>query len=296
MGVRGGNRDPPGQGRERLTMFCDHCGHKAREGALYCAHCGQQLTGATESPTTGDKQASTASTRSSDSGNTWLLAVLDATGVGLGHFALGRVAGGIALTVGTVAVIAVGFALPHLWWLAALCLWLLISAAIGYRAGRRALQVGHRPRHLRAFVAVAIAALIAAGLGYWQYAKAANQAWVSALGAHRAGECSRALHLYGHVQHLYKLSYKKFPRLSDHSRECKDLVAVDSLVKQQKFRSAFAGYEAFEDHHPGGLIDHDVILGRYAATYLARGDAKLSRFRKTQNPDVLVSAAADYDT
>ena len=185
-------------------MFCDRCGAKARAGALFCASCGADLRpGAGES-------ASPARQESVRPGSPALgVALLDATGLGLGHFLMRRWVAGVALAFGTLVALGVAHGAPNAVVPFLLVGWLVLSGLIGYRAARLVDETPGYPLFTAGF---GIAALVLIVGGCIVYVHASDTAYAAALADHRQGECVKAIDSYDRVEGVFALKLPPLQR------------------------------------------------------------------------------------
>lgn len=281
-------------------MFCDRCGTKAREGARFCASCGADLPAQPERITPAEAVATPAPPRSkpprSRGGRSAALgvALLDATGLGIGQFLLRRYLIGLLLLGGTLVAVGLGVMLPGPAGPLLVVTWLVASGVAGYLTARRYSYAGAAPL----VIGTGFAALVLIVGLYFVYVRAADNAYASALDQHRRGDCASALDSYQRLDYLYGLSYRSFDRLDDLERECRSLKRLDSLDPNESGGNALYprlldGYAKLEASSL--LIDSEVLEHRQAVTLSSWGDWQLRSARTDHSPTELAAAAQHYD-
>jgi zinc-ribbon domain len=276
----------------RRVSFCDRCGTEARAGARFCANCGADLplNDAESPPSIPARPEPTPKDRSVLSPALGI-ALLDASGLGLGHFLIRRFVGGVALVLGTFVVVGSAVGLPNAAAPFLIAAWLAVSGLIGYRAARKT-EVTSRPR-LSAGEGLAVMALIVAG--YLLYAHASSSAYAAGLSAHRKGDCKRAIDSYDQVRGVYALSYHSFSGAARHKDECRDLLAIDDMLDRAYFKRAADRYAAFRSDHPGAIIGQDALAARQAHAQSRWAERQIELTRSSADPAHLAAAAEHYD-
>jgi zinc-ribbon domain len=275
--------------------YCDRCGTEARTGARFCANCGADLplsdAGSPSSP-----PPIPARPEPTPKGRSVLtpalgIALLDASGLGIGHFLVRRFVGGIALLFGTFVVIGSSIGLPNAAAPFLIAAWLAVSGLIGYRAARKT-EVTTNPRLSTGAGIAAIAAILA---GYLLYAHASANAYAAGLSAHRKGDCKKAIDSYDQVHGMYALSFHSFSGADREKNECRDLLAIDDMLDRAYFKRAADRYASFRSEHPGAVIGQDALAARRAHAQSRWAARQIELTRSSADPAHLAAAAEHYD-
>jgi tetratricopeptide (TPR) repeat protein len=197
----------------------------------------------------------------------WPLAValLNVTGLSLGHWYLGRRRRAVLHLLVTAGLLAAAFltdAASRPWqWRAIFAVWIAWQALDGWWLAHWHPHARTAPRRRPTLVATATILLIAAG--YVLYDMAGHRTNTSGEAAQAAGDCTTATTRYNLVTGPFELTLSGDVAAAEQNREyCSQFLVAVARQDRREFESAIAGYREFLDRTPANLLDapaHDRI-------------------------------------
>jgi hypothetical protein len=203
-------------------------------------------------------------------------ALLNLSGLGVGFGYLGRWLPAVALLVGTVLLVVLGYAVDAstapVFWAVLLIVWLVAAAVAAWRLGARypAPPPG-RGRVLPVlFGALLVVALVG---GFVGYRALGDRAYTAGVAAQTAADCATAVPHFDDVTGLYRLTLSSDVAAARDARgECQQFTAAGVAADQDRPADAVRMYHDFAQAHPASVLT-SFARDRAEQTYVtwARG-------------------------